>query len=955
MPSAVIGALRVDLNLGTAGWRTGLNDARRDAETAAGKFQIVGDRITKVGAGLTAGITAPLVGIGAAALKTAANFEGAMIKLGIATKATTGEMAQMKELALELGSSTVFSASEAAGAMEELAKNGVGVSDILGGAAKAAVDLAAAAGAELEPAAVAVSDAMNQFHLSAKDLPALVNQITGAVNESKLDFADFQLGMAQAGGVAGNVGVSFEDFNAVLAGTSSMFSSGSDAGTSLKTFLTTLVPKSKAAAAAMDEYGLKFYKANGQMKSMSEIAQMLQDKLAGLSDQKKTDVLTEIFGSDAMRTAIGLMQLGGKGLDDIAAKIKATDAAAQSADRMKGLNSQLEQLGGSLETLAIRIGDTGLLTTVTAAIGAVTDLVDKMTQISPEATQIAVGLAAAAAAVGPIMLVLGPVISGIGSLIGLFGGWQTAIAAAATEAGSFTALLAPFAPVVGTIAAALGVAYLAWQNWDQIAPILQGLWATFQETLGPPLLEIMTAVWEAVKQFGMALGELLVEAGYALGPAFLGIVKAMGAVIGATFRTVGEVLSAIISLFKGDFAAAGQHAWNAIKAALGGIGSAFVALGSGAVESIGRMVSGIASALIGELGATWDALKKKIDEARGWFFWLFDAVVGHSYIPDMVDGIAYEMDRLDKVMVQKVHDATAASGQSMKGLSEKAKEAAREHTKAAKATADAWKKLAGGLGPLLDRLFPDAAALRQLRDDMLLIEKGQKAGFLDGDQAAEARRRLMLGGDSDQARADVGKDLLATDLDLDPMAGELNKWEKKLPDLSKTAQDTAAKMVEAFAGMARDVVGSLRGMVSAFKGGDILGGLTSILDIVVQVAGLVRGNTTPRQAVTVTGGVGGVPYGGGRALGGPVVPGKRYRVGERGRGEWFEPGVPGRIVPDNSGPGGGNVYHISGNLLTPEFWQQIASMDDQAAIRGATGGAQLAQDQASYARTRFIG
>ena len=97
---------------------------------------------------------------------------------------------------------------------------------------------------------------MTLFGKQAKDLPRVVDQITGAVNASKFGFADFQLAMAQGGGRAAMLGVTFEDFTAALAGTAAQFTSGSDAGTSFGTFLQRLVPGSKEAEKAIKDLGL---------------------------------------------------------------------------------------------------------------------------------------------------------------------------------------------------------------------------------------------------------------------------------------------------------------------------------------------------------------------------------------------------------------------------------------------------------------------------------------------------------------------------------------------------------------------------------------------------------------------------------------------------------------------------------------------------------------------------
>ena len=70
-----------------------------------------------------------------------------------------------------------------------------------------------------------------------------------------------------------------------------------------------------------------------------------------------------------------------------------------------------------------------------------------------------------------------------------------------------------------------------------------------------------------------------------------------------------------------------------------------------------------------------------------------------------------------------------------------------------------------------------------------------------------------------------------------------------------------------------------------------------------------------RMAVqqTISGMLGSIslPFGGGRASGGPVRPGMSYRVGERGQPELFTPSVPGEITPiDPSGGMGGGKLHI---------------------------------------------
>src|SRR5690606_28522878 len=128
-------------------------------------------------------------------------------------------------------------ATQAAEAIELLARNGLTMEQILGGAAESTVALANATGAEFGTAADVATDVMALFGIEAQNMSQAIDAITGVTTNSKFTIDDFALGLAQAGGVAAGYGVQLDDLSTVLAATSSAFASGGDAGTSYKTFL----------------------------------------------------------------------------------------------------------------------------------------------------------------------------------------------------------------------------------------------------------------------------------------------------------------------------------------------------------------------------------------------------------------------------------------------------------------------------------------------------------------------------------------------------------------------------------------------------------------------------------------------------------------------------------------------------------------------------------------------
>ncbi|TIL94521.1 MAG: phage tail tape measure protein [Mesorhizobium sp.] len=409
------------------GFFNSLKQAEVQLKSLAQSFNEAGKAIQNVGRTLTTSLTLPIVGVGAGILKVSGDFQKAMNSFAVNAGVAGTALEDARAKAKELGVASVFSTTEAAEGMTELAKVGLDFQTIMGGAARAMVDLAAANDTGLASSASVVGDVINQFKLSASQLPAIVDQITGATIESKLSFDDYRLAIGQAGGAAGALGVQFEEFNAVIAATASSFASGSDAGTSFKTFLTRLVPQSKQAAAMMEKLGLKFFDASGKMKSMSQIAQELQTKLGNLSQEDLNDAVSTIFGTDALRTAIALMRQGGKGIDDMMAKLKNTDSAEIAATRVKGFNGELGKLIEAFNNLGIAIGDSGFLDFATNIVIKLTEWTEQLAKVSPEMLKLSTIIGGLAAAIGPLLLGLGLMtrafgvtLQGVAALVGGF-------------------------------------------------------------------------------------------------------------------------------------------------------------------------------------------------------------------------------------------------------------------------------------------------------------------------------------------------------------------------------------------------------------------------------------------------------------------------------------------------------------------------------------------------------
>jgi len=326
-------------------------DFASDLDKAAreGKLDAVADQAGRMGLAMTA--AAGLV-VGAAA-----RFDKAMSSVQAATLASAGEMELLRQAAIDAGRDTAYSATEAAGAIEELAKAGVSTADILGGGLRGALDLAAAGQIDVAEAAEVAASAMTQFRLRGSDVAHVADLLAAGAGKAQGSVRDLGMALSQGGLVAAQMGLSVEDTTGTLAAFASAGLMGSDAGTSLKTALLMLANPTDQARRLMQELGIRVYDANGQFVGIVELAGQLQSRLGTLTQEQRNAALATIFGADAIRSASILYEQGADGIQAWIDKVNDQGYAAETArQKTDNLIGDLERLRGELETLAITSG-----------------------------------------------------------------------------------------------------------------------------------------------------------------------------------------------------------------------------------------------------------------------------------------------------------------------------------------------------------------------------------------------------------------------------------------------------------------------------------------------------------------------------------------------------------------------------------------------------------------------
>ena len=445
-----IRSVAVQLTANVAGFVAGMQTAAASvrstvagmtAATASGQQFRTG--LDSVGAAAgRAGLVAA-AGIGAI-VYASGRFDKAMSAVEAATHESAQGMSQLREAALEAGKETAYSATEAAGAIEELAKAGVSTSDILSGGLDGALSLAAAGALDVGDAAEIAASAMTQFALEGSDLSHVADLLAAGAGKAQGSVSDLGLALKQSGLVAAQVGLSIEETTTALTAMASAGLTGSDAGTSLKTMLLALTPKSEEAAEIMEHLGLSAYDASGEFIGLEAYAGRLQDALKGMSAEQRTATLHTIFGTDAIRAANVLYDQGAEGIRKWAGAVDDSGYAAETAaKRLDNLAGDWEKFTGALETALIGAGDsaTGPLRTLVQGATAVVEAFDALPASLKSA---GVGLLAVTAIGGGLIAMGAKLITGLA-------GARAALAAIGPMAASSTAGLRRFGAQVRMI------------------------------------------------------------------------------------------------------------------------------------------------------------------------------------------------------------------------------------------------------------------------------------------------------------------------------------------------------------------------------------------------------------------------------------------------------------------------------------------------------------------------
>ncbi|SHH05841.1 phage tail tape measure protein [Tepidibacter thalassicus] len=437
------------------------------------KMQNVGKKMQDVGKSLTT-VTMPLVGIGAASVKTAMDFESAMSEVQAISGATGDDLEALKDKALEMGSTTKFSASQSAEALKYMSMAGWKTEQMLDGLS-GVMNLAAASGEDLATVSDIVTDAMTAFGMKANEANDFADLLAATSSNANTNVSMLGESFKYVAPVAGSLGYTAKETALALGLMANAGIKASNSGTALRSIMTRLVKPTKESGTAMDMLGITIKDATtGKMKPFIQIMEELREKFKDLTPDQQAFYAAQIAGKEAMSGLLAIVNASEKDYMKLASAIeeskgKAKEMAKTMQDNLQG---QLTKLKSALEGAAISIGET-LMPMITKLVAKIQEWTDKFNSLSPAQQELIVKIGLLVAAIGPILLIFGQFAGAIGNVM-LVGGklithWGSISSAATKFAGFLKPLLGGlFSPWGLAIAGAVVAGYLIIKNWDKI-------------------------------------------------------------------------------------------------------------------------------------------------------------------------------------------------------------------------------------------------------------------------------------------------------------------------------------------------------------------------------------------------------------------------------------------------------------------------------------------------------
>lgn len=298
-----------------------------------------------------------VVALGKNLIETTRNFEDGMARVQAVTNATQAEFQMMEQEALKWGSTTRYTATEAANSLENLTRNGLSATQATA-ALGPTLQLAQANTIGLAEAADITTNVMNGFGLEVKDNGRVNDVLSSTAAHSATNISQLAEAEKNAAPFGHSLGQSIEQVNAALGVLADVGIKGSDAGTAIRMVLMGLASPTAKQQKAFKQLGVDISESSLRSEGLTKTLEKLRDS-GVMKAANSAELLGDIFGRRVAPQAMALLN----NIDGLKTKLDILNNSQGTTERMfkqsySELSNSLYGVQSAWENLQITLGKT---------------------------------------------------------------------------------------------------------------------------------------------------------------------------------------------------------------------------------------------------------------------------------------------------------------------------------------------------------------------------------------------------------------------------------------------------------------------------------------------------------------------------------------------------------------------------------------------------------------------
>ena len=601
-----------------------MEDAGQSAESASGGFTVMKGILADLASNAIQMCVSAMKDFVTQSIETGKNFDSAMSEVSAISGATGKDLQMLRDTAKEFGSTTMFSASEAADALKYMSLAGWDANTsaaALGGV----LDLAAASGMDLGAASDMVTDYLSAFSMEAEKSGYFADLLAYA--QANANTTAEGLGEAYKN-CAANLNAAGQDIETTTALLSMMANQGlkgSESGTALAAMMRDLTAKMEDGKVQIGDTAVAVMDANGNYRDLTDILKDVEKATDGMGDAERAAALSTTFTSDSIK---GLNLIMNAGVDE-AAKFedelrKCDGTAAEMAKTMHdNLGGDLTSLSSQFEGVQIALYEK-FEPALRKGVEVLSELLKGVQFVIDHSSEFIAVLAAMGSGVAAY-------VAYTTALKVMQEGWmalEVVQKASAAAQAVLNAVMAanPIGILIAAITALVAAFTVLWNTNEGFRETVLQTWETiktgvsnavtavkeFLESAFEQIKTIITTVWENIKTFTVEIWE-------GLKAAVKGAVKNVKNSISATLEAIKTIVITIWNAIKTATSAAWNAiktatstVWNGIKTTITTVVNAVKSFVSSAFNAVKTTVSNVFEGIKSKTVSTWNAIKEAI-------------------------------------------------------------------------------------------------------------------------------------------------------------------------------------------------------------------------------------------------------------------------------------------------------------------------------------------------------